>query len=181
MSTPGHSRASSPPVRIRPSGRRDDNSTPLLTPPLPSDSLGLPGSFGTPPPNIPPRLVSRQGVGSSPRLGGAFGSPPRGSPLISGSASPVGGLEERGRSGTPAPKDLDDLPDEEKARVLRKHLVSREERVNSRQPSVTRDSVTRPQTSDVHIAASQSGPSSIHKVDEDEFPSPFSHPGGDIT
>ncbi len=181
MSAPGPSKASSPPVRIRSSARQDDDQTPAPTPPLPSDSPGLPGSFGTPPPNIPHRLVSRHGVGSSPRLGAAFGSPTRGSPLISGRASPVGLSEERGRSTTPNTRDLDDLPDEEKARIVRKHLVSREERVNSRQPSMTRDSSSKPQISEVPLASNQSGPSSMYGVDEDEFPTPFSHPGGDIT
>ncbi|KAF8340300.1 transmembrane amino acid transporter protein-domain-containing protein [Cantharellus anzutake] len=186
MSNPGPSKPTSSPVGIHFPGRQDDRPVAGQAQFASNDSHGTPASFGTPPPNIPPRFVSaslRPSVSSSPRLGPAFGSPSRGSPLVSGRASPAGLPEvrdERGRSGTPIPRELDGLPDEEKARVLRRHLVSREER-GSRAPSITPNVSARQDTGGVSAVPGRSKTSSLYEMDDEEFPITYSHPGADIT
>ncbi|KAI0322138.1 transmembrane amino acid transporter protein-domain-containing protein [Amylostereum chailletii] len=128
---------------------------------------------GTPPPNIPPRS-------STPRLaepaqpGVNFGD------LSMGRRVSVGGISARRPGpivGTPGSAsdvgqsalDLEDLPEEDKLKVVRKHLVSRDERAGS-------------------IAGSE-GPSRrssvgqmrLRREDTEAFPVPYHAPGADIT
>ncbi|VDB92299.1 unnamed protein product [Peniophora sp. CBMAI 1063] len=75
----------------------------------------------TPPPNIPPRA----GTPSSQQVTGIN--------VGAGASSPapgVGGISAQAPSPAPStpPVNLDELPEEEKARVLQKHLVHRDER-----------------------------------------------------
>lgn len=92
--------------------------------------------------------------------------------------------------------DVDALTDEEKARVLRRHLVSREERDDSatRRPSATAETLSegRPTLaaaavhfpSDLSIGSADGDETPRHAAqldEESEFPVPYSTPGGDIT
>ncbi|KAF8071748.1 transmembrane amino acid transporter protein-domain-containing protein [Lyophyllum atratum] len=93
----------------------------------------------------------------------------------------------RGKAGSDSPPvDLDGLPDEEKAKVLRRHLVSRQEREGG--PST--ESVDG-NGSDHHLTVdgTEQGPSSrrpstsLHpeRDDSEPFPIPYNAPGGDVT
>lgn len=100
-------------------------------------------------------------------------------------------------AGTPVPTDLDHLTEEEKLRVLRKHLVSREERLGegsqSRRPSTTAELQAggRPRVANVvhfpsddnqiaiEVPADTSGASIADE--EDDFPIHYTAPGADIT
>ncbi|KAI0067192.1 hypothetical protein BV25DRAFT_1795537 [Artomyces pyxidatus] len=128
-----------------------------------------------PPPNIPPRTAN-----TTPRpveslqVGGAVDSP--------SSRPSVGGISLRRPAGvglgagTPGSGsdvnilDIDDLPDEEKAKVIRKHLVSREERQGNM--SESEDGPSR-KSSRSHIR--------IRREDTEAFPVPYHAPGADIT
>ncbi|KDQ57087.1 hypothetical protein JAAARDRAFT_35689 [Jaapia argillacea MUCL 33604] len=166
------------------------------------------GYAGTPPlPNIPPRSSA-----GTPRLGyasiGRTGSPalshkpsglpstPRVSPGIAGfSASPpnpisVGGLSASrpGVTDSPAPSEppnLDDLPDEEKAKILRKHLVSREER--QRQQGDDETSVTagpsngKGKDNGSDFETSRRSSMALRREDTNPFPVPYEAPGADVT
>ncbi|KAE9398833.1 hypothetical protein BT96DRAFT_939884 [Gymnopus androsaceus JB14] len=105
-----------------------------------------------PPPNtnIPPRTTT-----ASPA--------PSGTPA-SAAAIPVGGPSRTGGVDTPIsiPVNLDDLPDDEKARILRRHLVSKEER--GREPREAADS------DEAHA-----------RQDSEPFPVPYAAPGADVT
>ncbi|KAG8908140.1 neutral amino acid transporter [Tulasnella sp. 403] len=160
---------------------------------------------GTPPRNIPPRSLGPP-ISSSPYrvpVGGA--STPRGS--FSYSRSPYGSRPSTPRNGpsgrsTPDPyarpesrqsasgapgATLDELPDEEKARVLRRHLVSREER--GRADDDGGSAVGQPSgaaaSSALNVPGVASSRASIagshHRLDTEPFPVPFDAPGGDIT
>lgn len=156
----------------------------------------------TPPPNIPPRAGSRQGFSSSPVLGGAAIP----SPFLSGTSTPIPGLdlahvpipggsqETPVRGRTPTLMDLDTLPDEEKARILRRHLVSREERGESvsrrdttpaeQQPGGRPrigNTVHFPSDEPVLLADERSITPLQGSEDDAEFPIPYSTHGGDIT
>lgn len=163
----------------------------------------------TPPPNIPPRVgsfpASRQGFNSSPAAGGgAFPASFR-----SGRSTPIPGLDHpnalvpgsgydtpaRGR--TPTLLDLDALPDEEKARVIRRHLVSREERGDSasaRAPTPAEQPLggrLRLEDAAVHFPSDELFPvqdtgSGMNTPpqgtdDDSDFPIPYSAPGADVT
>ena len=117
--------------------------------------------LGTPPLEIPPRTGSPFGT-STPPLAGSF--VPGRSPLV------------RRGSATPSlnPAVLDELTDSEKAKVLRRHLVSREERGQSQQVV---DGATSQVASSYGSAAA--GPS--RRTDSEAFPIPYDVPGGDVT
>ncbi|KAI0925876.1 hypothetical protein AcV5_008488 [Taiwanofungus camphoratus] len=139
---------------------------------------------GTPPlPNIPPRRTPTPNVGS-------------GSPLLtsaalvgegSSSSTPaitVGGISARrpsGLAGTPGSGSdinaLDELSDEEKARIIRKHLVSRQER----EGQSDRGSISA--GSDTGALSKQSSVSHLRvpREDSEPFPVPYHAPGADVT
>ena len=93
---------------------------------------------------------------------GNANAPPRG-PGTPGSSSDV--------------NPFDDLTDQEKARILRKHLVPRDEREsNSRRGSMSAGSDAgrlseQPSTSQLRV----------QREDTDPFPVPYHAPGADIT
>ncbi|KAJ3781147.1 hypothetical protein GGU10DRAFT_413024, partial [Lentinula aff. detonsa] len=97
--------------------------------------------------------------------------------VISGTPPLVG--PSRTESPLDLPVDLDDLPDEEKAKILRRHLVSREERERERidtqegTPSFTPESPSQTRRS--------SGSGRIAREDSEPFPVPYAAPGADVT
>jgi proton-coupled amino acid transporter len=157
------------PQEIEASGSR------LATPTGTPDLRALRAQYAatrTPPPNIPPRnvtptnqlrLLPSTDFSSSSRLG----------------PSGLDGLISAHRPSTPASSndanriDLDDLPDEEKARVLRRHLVSREERQAGPDSDASEQEITRQSS----MMFKQGG----RRQDTDPFPIPYDAPGADIT
>ena len=144
-------------------------TTPLGTP----DLRALRAIYaGTPPPNIPPR-----GLGTPARA-------PSPLPLPSLSATPnlrppvIGGISARRPdspahgSDTPPVLDLDDMPEEDKAKVLRRHLVSKEERQKH---------ADRVSNSDLPSRPPSSAKSRPQRADTELFPVPYDAPGADIT
>ncbi|KAI0029278.1 transmembrane amino acid transporter protein-domain-containing protein [Vararia minispora EC-137] len=149
------------------------SQTPLAGTPARSvgESLRVQYLGTTPPPNIPPRagtphLADRALIGTS----------------VSSNASvpstQVGGISA-GRPTTPASQDpvsssqavgVDDLSDEAKAKVLRKHLVSKDER------SGTPASLDGPSTS----GRPPSFVSPPTREDSEPFPVPYEAPGADV-
>lgn len=216
MSSPGQQSPSSQPLGIPSSPRRDE----LLREAQEADANAQgalaaylnPGGV-TPPPNIPRRMASfsstnRQGLSSSPALGsigvsGSVGGRNGFPSSRSGASSPTphadlgipGSSHEtpvRGR--TPLPVDIEALPDEEKARVLRRHLVSREIRGESSTPRGSTTAELQPggkpnlenavhfPSDESALAVDDSEATTPRAVDDDgEFPIPYSSPGGDIT
>ncbi|KAJ3739350.1 vacuolar amino acid transporter 4 [Lentinula detonsa] len=125
----------SEPLGIPRHGSQSRSATPAGTPDLRALKAQVisgtpPVGLSIPPPNIPPRTSS-----SAP----------------SGPSGP-----SRTESPLDLPVDLDDLPDEEKAKILRRHLVSREERERER-------------------IDTQEG------EDNEPFPVPYAAPGADVT
>jgi len=126
--------------------------------------------FGTPPvgTTIPPF-----------RTPGSLSHTAIGSPLRPSSSAAV-------RShGTGTPLETADVPalgDDEKIKILRKHLVSREERMghstNTSRLSSRRPSVHENQGSRLETHPSTPGPS---QSNSSPFPTPYHSPGGDIT
>ncbi|GMK53645.1 hypothetical protein CspeluHIS016_0102310 [Cutaneotrichosporon spelunceum] len=89
--------------------------------------------------------------------------------------------EQASGTATPAHPDesafsnLAEVTDEEKARVLRRHLVSAEERGSgSKAPTPAND------TTSIE-GSSQAGDSSVAQMPEEPFPIPYDAPGGDVT
>lgn len=139
-----------------------------------------------------PQGLSHQGSGSLSR------------PPISRDDSGTSALRN-GAASTSAPKDGDkagessfsnlaDVPDEEKARVLRRHLVSADERGASsptpggQSPAGSGINMggtpTRAEFDDILGESGVSGYGSIDahpKDDSDQFPIPYDAPGGDVT
>ncbi|THH09144.1 hypothetical protein EW146_g8775 [Bondarzewia mesenterica] len=143
-----------------------------------------------PPPNIPPRLS----VSNNPAVPSSGTLTPRASePLpLGGTASEtrsvaVGGISARrpaglgvSVSGTPGggsdgnPVDIDDLADEEKAKILRRHLVSREERGGGARPGTNGSEEGMSRKSSV-------GEFRLRRKDTEAFPVPYHAPGADVT
>ncbi len=141
-----------------------------------------------PPPNIPPRStpVPRNG---SPALG-AVQLPQTG---VSVSPSPrLFAIPPSRRSETPVPQpgvsfgateaippfNLDEFPDEEKARVLRRHLVSKEERQGGPGAGVAESSKAGGSSTPISQRSSQHG---VQREDTEPFPIPYHAPGADVT
>ena len=91
-------------------------------------------------------------------------------------------------SGSPIPNiDFENLTEEDKARVLRKHLVSKDERGRYDATSAVEDQLlgsgaelSRPQS---RRPSEGAGPSSPQRQRQgtDQFPTPFSAPGAYVT
>ncbi|KAI0649467.1 transmembrane amino acid transporter protein-domain-containing protein [Trametes meyenii] len=175
----------------------------------PANVEGTPPNFGTPISASPsPRFLRAQYTGTPPppniplRAGGTpTGTPrPTGSssylPLPAGEASsssprlalgdlrrPISGTPGSGQGDNP----LDELTDEDKARIVRRHLVSREERENNR-PG-TPDQPARGSFSagsDAGNAGDVSKRSStshlrLEREEANPFPVPYDAPGADVT
>lgn len=144
---------------------------------------------GTPPmPNIPPR-GSTPAQRNGPPAQQFLPTPDAPSPLRHGSQA-VGGLsatavKSSNSSGsgveTPPIIDLDGLPEEEKVRVLGRHLVSKQERKNILREDADLDfsQSLEPGTSSRQSSSSQNdGPI---REDSEPFPIPYHAPGADVT
>lgn len=219
MSSPNQQSPPSQPLGIARSPRRDEilraaSGTPDADASAQAALAAYlnPGGI-SPPPNIPPRVgsftsVNRQGLSSSPAPGpGSFtasGSAGGGGfpASISGASSPSpylqpnelgSNLDTPARGRTPVPMDIETLPDEEKARVLRRHLVSREVRGDSSTPRGSTNAEIQPGGRpnlgpNVHFPSDESAlleeseaPTPRAADDDSEFPIPYATPGGDIT
>ena len=139
-------------------------------------ALDVPGSWaGTPPPNIPPRNIGFPRPGSPSLPSGAVS---RGTP--SSNQMPaffdLPGSVADGNRVFATPQDLEEIPDEDKARILRRHLVSRDERDNTSSRRTSVSALPR-----VDTLRSEPGGSGEPVEEEAEFPIPYSTPGGDIT
>ena len=145
---------------------------------------------GTPPvPNIPPRntlaSASRDGYDTPGHLQTHSNRPSlAGTPVFSGIRfhAPLPSDVRTPGSGHHDP--FDDLTDEEKARVLRKHLVSKEERENQ----LDRKSSFGSLADSRGEGPSKSRPASVNlahgalqRNDSEPFPIPYHTPGADLT
>lgn len=99
------------------------------------------------------------------------------------SMASVGGISARRPSGAATPGSgtegnaLDDLTDEEKARILRRHLVSRQERDG---PS-SRGSVSGGSDNGAMSKRSSFSHPHAQREDSEPFPVPYHAPGADVT
>ena len=182
MSTPTR------PVNIRPGTPQSQNGegSPISGSP---NIRALRAQYGTPPvPNIPPRNVpvnsssisiSIQGPGShrpslagTPIIGGIRMQAPGGPG--SGTRTPASGYEN----------PFEELTDEEKARILRRHLVSREQREQQldRESSVGSftDRGEGPSRSKRQALNTARDPA-LANEDSEPFPIPYHTPGADLT
>ncbi|KAJ3813712.1 vacuolar amino acid transporter 4 [Lentinula aff. lateritia] len=164
----------SKPVGIPKSGSQSQSVTPAGTPDLRALRAQVisgtpPVGLSIPPPNIPPRT-------SSPVPLGQF---VEGTPASSSTARIQLAGPSRTDSPLNLPLDLDDLPDEEKAKILRRHLVSKGERERERRenPEVTPSSAAEP----VSQTRRSSGSGRIAREESEPFPVPYAAPGADVT
>jgi proton-coupled amino acid transporter len=116
-------------------------------------------------------------------LTAALGSPPSAPPA----EIPVI-LDADSGTVTPRPEDsafstLADIPNEEKARVLRRHLVSAGERGGTSSKGTSKGNTPgRRSPDDADAAAGDSSVSTgSHRHEDDPFPIPYDAPGGDVT
>ncbi|KAH8831544.1 transmembrane amino acid transporter protein-domain-containing protein [Flagelloscypha sp. PMI_526] len=164
----------STPARSIPIARRDSDtaaSTPQGTPYLHALRAGY---VGTPPVglNIPPRSTTPRNESSSSQALGLPGS----SPAISSSIP-------RPTIANPSPNPpISDLPAEEKAKVLRRHLVSKDERSQegllttpspAPGPSLSRKSSNSTQSAETQPK--------LTREETENFPVHYETPGADIT
>jgi len=188
----------SQPVAIRSprllADERSEISSSLVTPiGTPADFRALRAQYtGTPPilPNIPPRGSTPARSGANPLLPASDPSPRRPGP------QPVGGISALAAgnsnpswagngSETPPVIDLEALPDEEKAKVLRQLLSFRQERQKngSEGKSMAGSGQDSPHDSE-QVASSISssfGAKGIPQADSEPFPIPYHAPGADVT
>ncbi|KAJ6545038.1 vacuolar amino acid transporter 4 [Mycena vulgaris] len=163
-------------------------STPYGTPDLRALRAQYAGT--PPPPNIPPRNIAvpslRPQVSDASLVPAADGQP--GS--FGGISAALRPRTPHGNgSDTPLNLDLDDLPDEEKARVLRRHLVSKEARQNQggeakSTPASELDVPLGSQAGGSGSRRSSSGAqvnSHVQREDTEPFPIPYHAPGADVT
>jgi len=129
--------------------------------------------IGTPQlPNIPPRTgtsTPRPSAPTEPLV--LSGDGPSRVPSVSGISARRPAVIGLGPDGAPTPDstaDVESLQEEEKVKVLRKHLVSREERRGNNSAAPSRRSST-----------SQSA--RPRQEDTEAFPVPYHTPGADIT
>ena len=150
--------------------------------------------YGTPPAGTTiPRFRGTPGT-STPILIGSPARPPPPTELSRHSPRPVSPSPlDRGPfravsamdvTKTPSPA-LPELPDEDKMKVLQRHLVSRDQRF-AEEPSTSqgpsRTASFYPDAPEHPSTKSSRAPSVYHGEDESEvFPLPFSAPGGDVT
>lgn len=141
---------------------------------------------GTPPvPNVPARFTPESFTSGSPGhllpqsefLGRAYRLPPTGiSPRPSSAITPGTGFD----SGT---LDLDTPQDEHKARVIRRHLLMREERQNRGDVNSISGSEldARVSNDDTPSVGSSTPPPAPFREETEVFPIPYEAPGADIT
>ncbi|KAL5526503.1 hypothetical protein ACEPAF_8227 [Sanghuangporus sanghuang] len=166
------------PDEFAPSSVQQTSGSPAFRSGTPTARLGVPraGTPSTPPiANIPPWFGGDGSPASGGDLPASFSARslrPR-TPQTNGSDTPTG--VPPGGSPASGRLNLDDVTDEEMARVLRRHLVPR------RGADANTDET--PAESSRHGSASASStPKQIpQQEDSDSFPIPFDAPGGDIT
>ncbi|TFY57488.1 hypothetical protein EVJ58_g6989 [Rhodofomes roseus] len=183
MSTP------SKPVNIV--SPRQNNAELAGTPPTTRAISGSPNPrvlraqyAGTPPPpNIPRRgtpIGTPSVAGSSPML---MPAPLAGAGEPSSMVS-IGGISARRPSGAGTPgsevNGLDDLTDEEKARILRRHLVSRQDRGGPAGQS-SRASVSGGSDNGAVSKRSSTSHLRAQREESETFPVPYHAPGADVT
>jgi solute carrier family 36 (proton-coupled amino acid transporter) len=165
----------SQPVNIRAAapGRGGDYSGP--TSPVGTPNIrALRSQYGTPPVNIPAR-------GSNPQLQEGQTSNLE---VRDGVEDPSNGMRpnSNGASGRDTPQVLEDLPEEEKIRILQRHLVSKEER---------RQNGREQEDLNVQVNSGGAGPSAgsgsaadslrrIQRQETEPFPMPYDQEGGDV-
>ncbi|KAF9056825.1 amino acid transporter [Rhodocollybia butyracea] len=162
------------PLSIPRRGSHSQAATPIGTPDL--RALRAQVFSGTPPvglsiplPNIPLRTSSPAPFEGAPESLSSARTP------LSG---PLAGPSSRTDSPANLPVDLDDLPDEEKARILRRHLVSKEERERGeQQDDDANSSVAEPGP----MTRRSSGSVGVTREDTEPFPVPYNAPGADVT
>lgn len=130
-----------------------------------------------PPPNIPPRSsparINSSAVSLLPQ---GDATPSRPGP------QPFGGISalrpSTPGSGRETPQlDIDDLPDEEKVKVLQRHLVSKGGRQNREAENGSDIDLSEPGPS----GSRRSSNGVIRREDTEPFPIPYDAPGGDVT
>ena len=185
--------------RLLPDEPFESVSASLATPVgTPADRRALRAQYaGTPPilPNIPPRgaTPARSGPGSAIPTSDAF--LPRPGPQVVSGISALSGRNSNSslagnKSETPPILDLDTLPDEEKAKVLRRLLAFPQDRQNiggeaksiagSDQESprdLQQGSPSRPSS----LTPPSSGAKDTLQLDQEPFPIPYGAPGADVT
>ena len=188
MSTPSQPLNIRSPNRLAPpdaDGQTSAHNTPVFgTPDLRALRAGY---IGTPPlPNIPPRLAgapaSRRGSSSVPNTGGD--NSPRRTPAPGPSA--IGGLSATrdfaANDVSPAQLDVDD---EEKVRVLARHLVPKELRKGAGTPGTSDARSLAEGASDTEPTLSRRSSNgvgaAVSREESEPFPIPFSAHGGDVT
>jgi proton-coupled amino acid transporter len=181
--------------RLLPNDRIEGVSSSFATTPIgtPADFRALRAQYtGTPPvlPNIPPRVSTpaRSGPGSLIPASDAYSVRP--GPQVVGGISALASRNSNpslagNRSETPPVMDLDTLPDEEKAKVLRRLLALPQERQNN---GAGAESIAGSEREDLHESeqASTPRPSSFSAeptppADQESFPIPYHAPGADVT
>jgi proton-coupled amino acid transporter len=153
---------------------RSYSGTPVGTPDLRAIRAQY-AAANTPPPNIPPRSTGTPTNQLLSIPSAELSSNARPGPNTSPSALSVLRPSSPSSACDGNRLDLGDLPDEEKAKVLRRHLVSREERQAG--PDSDRE-VSR--QSSVMFTSGSSGAAN-QREDTDPFPVPYDAPGADIT
>lgn len=189
-------------------GDASDNSqagtpqgTPVGTPDIRAIRARVQNAVSTPPRSIPARALTPGSTPGTPYNEGLYGSPkPRSiSSALAGPSStsvPSNGLEiatgkvrpsfveadAAGYESDDNPLNLDDFPDEEKARVLRRHLVSKAERGRDREVRSVASEEQLPQLRTSGSSHSRSIPGShIGREESEPFPIPYDAPGADVT
>lgn len=146
-------------------------------------------AMGTPPSNIPPRgntPMARSGSSGISLVPPSDASVPRPGPQAVGGISAGKGPGTPGSGAeTPGLPDLDGLPDEEKLKVLRRHLVSKEERQNrfGEVPADLISNLSVPETT-ARSRRSSSGEGTsaqVQREDSEPFPIPYHAAGADVT
>jgi proton-coupled amino acid transporter len=180
MSTP------TKPVDIRPGTPQNNDSSSISGSP---SIRALRAQYGTPPvPNIPPRNVPVR----TPSIN--IGNQGSGSPRPSAAGTPIiGGIRMQAPGGpgsgtrTPASgyeNPFEELTDEEKARILRRHLVSREQREHQLDRKSSFGSFTDrgegPSKSKGQSTNAGRDPV-LTREDSEAFPIPYHTPGADLT
>jgi solute carrier family 36 (proton-coupled amino acid transporter) len=156
------------------------STTPIGTPNL----QALRNQYGGTPPiaNVPQRVISPasgQRTGS-PSLNLGIGTPSSYRQAVGGISASKAPAPSASGTATPNPVDLDGLPDEEKAKVLARHLVSKVERQagdtasEANVPIVESTSSRRPSSGHESAVALERDPS-------EPFPIPYNAPGADVT
>ncbi|KAF9223706.1 amino acid transporter [Gyrodon lividus] len=147
---------------------------------------------GTPPvPNIPARYTPPSGLYSNPSRGGSPGTNLLAPNEVAFKLHhpSVGGISAKRPSSSGVPEsgvdvgiaDLDDLSDEDKARVLRRHLVLREERQNRVDLYSLASSDQDAHEADVPSVGSSTPVRPPQRDESEAFPIPYHAPGADVT